>query len=152
LASMLSTGCRNFLVAHPEDPRKRPVTPGEMLDGNVFYFTCIDEKDKLLPCYEQLKNKFRCDFQIDQYDGEYWLEIMPKRATKANAALKLKEMLGCQRIVAFGDGINDIPIFEIADACYAVENGHELLKQNATAVIGSNRVDGVAHWLMENWK
>ena len=150
LPQMLSRGCRNFLLAHPKDPRKRPVSAAEMLDGAIYYFTCIDDKDKLLPCYHQLKEKFRCDFQLDQYDGEYWLEIMPKCATKASAALKLKEMLGCNRIIAFGDGVNDIPVFEIADACYAVENAHEQLKKMATAVIDSNQSDGVAKWLLKN--
>lgn len=47
---------------------------------------------------------------------------MPLAATKANAIIKLKEMLGCSRVVAFGDGINDMEMFRIADESYAVKN------------------------------
>ena len=83
------------------------------------------------------------------YTKEQWLEIMPKNATKANAVLKLKQMLGCERVVCFGDGVNDISMFEIADECYAVENADKRLKDTASAVIGSNDTDGVAHRLLE---
>lgn len=38
-------------------------------------------------------------------------------------------------------------MFEIADECYAVENAVDELKEIATAVIGNNNEDGVAHWL-----
>ena len=148
----LSRGILHFLDAHPNDPRHRPVAASQMLDGDLFYFLCIDDADKLFPCYQQLKNAFHCVYQIDMYDGEQWLEIMPKGATKASAALKLKEMLGCEKIVAFGDGINDLSLFAIADECYAMENANENVKQAATAVIGSNEEDGVARWLLENWK
>ena len=61
-------------------------------------------------------------------------------------------MLGCDRIVAFGDGVNDLPLFSVADEAYAMENADEIVKQAATAVIGSNEDDGVAQWLLKNWK
>lgn len=80
-----------------------------------------------------------------------WLEIMPKAATKANACLQLKEMLDFDYIVAFGDGINDIPMFEIADECYAVQNAVSELKEMATGIIGTNLSDGVAVWLKNNF-
>ena len=147
----ISRGIANFIKTRPNDPRHRPVTEDQMLDGDIFYFLCIDDDAKLAPCFEKLKQEFQCTYQIDMYDGEHWLEIMPPIATKANAARKLKEMLGCDKIVAFGDGINDLPLFEIADEKYAMENAVPELKKAATAVIGSNEKDGVARWLLENW-
>ena len=77
---------------------------------------------------------------------------MPKAATKANAVLQLKEILGCKRVVCFGDAENDIPMFQIADECYAVANAVPALKAIATDVIGSNAEDGVAKWLLNNYK
>ena len=47
---------------------------------------------------------------------------MPKSASKASAILKLKELLNCDRIVSFGDAINDLPMFAISDQCYAMAN------------------------------
>ena len=75
---------------------------------------------------------------------------MPKKATKANAIIKLKELLGCDRIISFGDAINDIPMFQISNECYAVENAVDELKHLATKVIESNNADGVAKWLLKN--
>ena len=72
---------------------------------------------------------------------------MPKSTSKANAVLRLKEYLKAERVVVFGDGKNDVDMFEIADECYAVENAVEELKNIATAVIQSNNEDGVAKWL-----
>jgi hydroxymethylpyrimidine pyrophosphatase-like HAD family hydrolase len=89
-------------------------------------------------------------FIRDNASGKHLLEIMPKKASKANAILRLKELLGCDRLVVFGDGINDLDMFRIADEAYAVENAVPELKAAATAVIGSNDDDGVAKWLRAN--
>lgn len=75
---------------------------------------------------------------------------MPKTASKANAIKQLKEQLGCDKMVVFGDGKNDIDMFELADEAYAVANAVEELKKIATGVIESNNDDGVAKWLEEN--
>ncbi len=77
---------------------------------------------------------------------------MPKAATKASAAIKLKEMLGCDKIISFGDGVNDLPLFSVSDECYAMENADKRVKQAATAVIGSNEKDGVARFLLNYFK
>ncbi len=55
--------------------------------------------------------------------------------------------MGIEYIVAFGDGKNDIEMFEIADESYAVENAIDELKAIATGIIESNDSDGVAKWL-----
>lgn len=146
-------GKRHYIDSRKGDKRLRPViTDEELYAGEVFYFTCIGEKEELEPIYEVLKDNdnYTCTFQPEIYREEYWLEIMPCRATKANAILRLKELLGCDRIVSFGDAINDIPMFKISDECYAVENAVDELKKIATEVISSNNQDGVAKWLLEN--
>ena len=72
---------------------------------------------------------------------------MPKAASKANAIKQLKELLGCEKLVVFGDGKNDIDMFELADEAYAVSNAVDELKSIATDIIESNDNDGVAKWL-----
>lgn len=152
LPDQLSRGTGNFLSNHPDDPRRRPVMAHQLLDGDIFYFTCIDEPEKLFPVYEKFREEFHCVYQKDIYDGEQWLEIMPRQATKASAALRLKEMMGCDCMVAFGDGVNDLPLFSVADASYAMANGEACVKQAATAVIGHHDEDGVAKWLLAHWQ
>ncbi len=80
------------------------------------------------------------------------MEIIPKHVSKAKAILQVKELLNVDYVVAFGDGMNDIEMFEVADECYAVENAVGELKKIATGIIGSNEEDGVARWLQERWK
>lgn len=150
-------GMTSFLDSRKGDIRTNIVPAPEALKkGDIFYITCIDEPQKLEPLYEKYRygtyrDVCRCVYQKDIYTNEQWLEILPGAATKANAVMQVKEMLGCERLVVFGDGKNDIDMFEIADESYAVRNAHEELKKKATAVIESNDEDGVAGWLMRNY-
>ena len=63
---------------------------------------------------------------------------------------QLQALLNCEKVIVFGDGKNDIDMFQIADESYAVANAHEDLKKYATEVILSNDEDGVAKWLENN--
>lgn len=135
------------------DRRFRPITTKEELyQGEMFYYTCIGEKGELQPIYDLLSTdeRFRCTLQQELYRPEYWCEIMPAKATKAEAIRQLKKLWNCDRVVSFGDAINDIPMFEISDECYAVENAVDELKAIATGIIDSNENDGVARWLEEH--
>lgn len=146
-------GIRDYLGRRKGDRRLHPVESREELyQGDMFYFTCIGERDELAPLYEKLSGdgRFYCTFKQELYRPEYWLEIMPAKATKAYAIKKLKKLWGCDRVISFGDAVNDIPMFEVSDEAYAVENAVEELKAYATGIIGSNENDGVAKWLEEH--
>ena len=60
-------------------------------------------------------------------------------------------MLNCDKLIVFGDGKNDIDLFQIADESYAVENAVNELKDYATDIIPSNNDDGVAKWLLQHF-
>ncbi len=148
-------GVRRYLSQRPGDPRFRPVdSKNELYQGEIFYFTCIGEKEELQPVYEFFSGdaRYRCTLQQELYRPEYWCEIMPAGASKSNAVRKLRDLWGCSRVVSFGDAVNDIPLFEISDECYAVSNAVDELKAVATGVIESNEEDGVAKWLARNAK
>ena len=145
-------GMKKFLLSRQGDVRTNIVKSAENLKvGDIFYITCIDSPEKLKPLYDKYKDKFHCVYQKDIYTDEQWLEIMPFAASKANAIKQLQKLLECDRVVAFGDGRNDIDMFELADESYAVQNADEQLKRYATSVISSNDEDGVAHWLEDNY-
>lgn len=144
-------GMNQFIQSRKGDRRTNTVnTPGELMKGNLFYITCIDAPEKLEPFYEKYKAQYHAVYQRDIYTGDQWLEIMPREASKSNAIKELKGILKCERLISFGDGKNDIDMFEMSDEAYAVENGDEELKAVATKVIASNNEDGVARWLREN--
>ena len=148
-------GIKRYLSNRKGDKRLRPLLSEEGLyDGDAFYYTCIGEKEELMPIYDIFSkdDRFRCTIQQELYRTEYWCEIMPKKASKAEAIKMLKELWKCERIVSFGDAINDIPMFEISDECYAVKNAVPELKELATGIVDSNDNDGVARWLLENVK
>lgn len=144
-------GMQDYINSRKGDRRERPVAnPSELFDGDIFYISCIDEPEKLAPFYERYKDTTHAIYQKDIYSGAQWLEIMPLAASKSNAIRQLKALLGCEKLVVFGDGKNDIDMFELADECYAVSNAAPELKAIATAVIGSNNEDSVAKWLLEH--
>lgn len=149
---LCTDGMKKFLLSRQGDVRTNAVQSVENLKvGNIFYITCIDSPEKLKPMYDKYKETFHCVYQKDIYTDEQWLEIMPFAASKANAIKQLQELLECDRVFAFGDGRNDIDMFELADESYAVQNADEQLKRYATSVISSNDEDGVAHWLEDNY-
>ncbi len=139
-----------FLDARKGDARENPTTPDKLGEGTVFHFSSLADEMRLSAIRDVLKTDFPVELFFDRYFHEMFLEVHPIGATKAGAVLELKKLLGCDRIICFGDGTNDIPMFEIADEAYAVDNAVSELKAIATSVIGDNESDGVAKWFFEN--
>lgn len=153
LSRTVSCEMQRYLDSRRGDPRMRAVDSIQALyEGNPFYFNCIGPWEQLIPVYEifRREKQFHCIFDVDLYSGDDWCEIMPAGTTKANGILRLKQMLGCDRVVCFGDALNDLSMFKIAEECYAVENAKAEVKAAADAVIGSNEQDGVADWLQKH--
>lgn len=117
---------------------------------NVLYFTIMDYEDKINSLYNKIKDmpglsiaKYK-----DTYNKEIMnLEIYHKSASKANAINYLKNYFHFNKLITFGDNLNDIPMFEISDECYAVSNAVDELKVISTSVINSNLNDSVAKFL-----
>lgn len=132
------------------DKRMRMVSAAEkQFEGNVSYITLISSREELLPYYEAVKDskKWETVFQKDTYRDEFWLEICPKDSTKAKAVIKLKEKLECDRLVVFGDSINDLPMFEAADEAISVSNARPEILRAANRIIDSNENDAVAKYI-----
>ena len=127
-------------------------SPTKLEDKNLVYIVCLDYYDKIKGIYDEVSefSDAHCMFYKDNYDPEmYYLEIITKTVSKASGALEIKKLVGADKIIAFGDNLNDIPLFEIADECYAVAEAQEELKNIATSVIGSHNEDAVAEFLLE---
>lgn len=146
----LVPGMVQYADFYRDDPMMKPVkTLEEMFFGQPGYVTLIDDREKAAKIYEKVRqySGWECIFQKDTYWDEYWVEVCPRNCTKAKAILKMKEQYGFQKVVAFGDSVNDMPMFRAADEAYAVSNALEALKEIATGVIGGNNEDAVAHFL-----
>lgn len=81
----------------------------------------------------------------------HWLDIHHSGASKGVAIKMLKELLGFQRVICFGDSDNDLSMFEAADEGYAPANANDAVKSAATAVIGHHDEEGVARFLRERF-
>lgn len=129
--------------------------PIDIENKNLVYIVALDYYDRIKDIYDAV-SKFEdahCMFYKDNYVPDlYYLEIITKTVSKASGALEVKNIIGADKIIAFGDNLNDIPLFEIADECYAVSNAEEKLKQIATDIIGSNDEDAVAKFILDYTK
>ena len=142
----------DFAATRAGDPRLRETDLSGLFDGDIFYITAMGDEAVLTEGNRifSADSSLSCLLYPETYTGELWLEIMPSAASKSSAAAHLKGLLNCDRLVCFGDGVNDIPMFRLADECYAVANAAEELKAIATGVIRSNEEDAVPLWLEHN--
>ena len=141
---------QGYIDYYTDNPTVRPVaTIPELFCGEPGYVTLMGSKEEISPIYDRVReyDGWESLFQKDTYRDEYWLEICPQNCTKAKTITKVKERFGFSRLVVFGDGLNDIPMFNVADESYAVANALEEVKRIATGVIGSNEEDAVAGFL-----
>jgi hydroxymethylpyrimidine pyrophosphatase-like HAD family hydrolase len=81
----------------------------------------------------------------------HWLDIHRSNASKGGAIGTLKELLGFERVICFGDSDNDLSMFEAADEGYAPANANDVIKSAATAVIGHHDEEGIARFLRERF-
>ena len=81
-----------------------------------------------------------------------WLDVHHSDASKGGAIRIMKELLGIERVVCFGDSDNDLSMFEVADESYAPENANDAIKAAATEVIGHHDDEGIARFLRERFR
>lgn len=116
--------------------------------GRVLQFYCMRPTEEVERVYSEIKDMptIRAFYYHDIFGEEIALmEVFAKDVSKANAVRILAEKVGADRIVAYGDNINDLPILSIADEAVAVENALNEVKEAADRVIGPNGDDSVAH-------
>ncbi|PLW70616.1 HAD family hydrolase [Pseudohalioglobus lutimaris] len=81
-----------------------------------------------------------------------WLDLHHSEASKGGAIADLRDILGIERVICFGDSDNDLSMFAVADESYAPANANDAIKAAATAVIGHHDEEGIARFLRERFK
>lgn len=76
-------------------------------------------------------------------------ETFSADVNKAAAIEALKKQCGADRVVVFGDNLNDLPMMRSADVAVAVGNALDEVKAAAHVVIGTNRENAVAKFIYE---
>jgi Cof subfamily protein (haloacid dehalogenase superfamily) len=99
--------------------------------------------------------------EIDKYiTNDLYLEIndsrfgfiMNKKASKWNGIKELSEYykISVDKIVAFGDDLNDLEMIKRCGIGITMENGLDEVKKEADYICENNDKDGIAKWLEEN--
>ena len=73
-----------------------------------------------------------------------YIEVFAPGVSKAAAILELKRRLGAGYVTVYGDNLNDIPMFAVADEAVAVGNALPEVRKAASRVIDRNTDDAVA--------
>lgn len=126
----------------------------DRLDEQAICITLIDRGERLGPVEQELRSTFGDLVQLhhieDMYNpGWHWLTVHSGLATKSRGIETLRERYGFgdHRLVVFGDQINDIPMFRIADHAVAVANAIDPLKELADEIIGPADHGSVVEYL-----
>ena len=142
------------------DPRLNRLKNFEaVISQDVVCLTVIGKSEELQPIETIIQkhhgSKVETHFYEDIYcRGWHWLTIHDYRATKDQAIRLLQEQNGLQdkELVVFGDHINDIKMFKIANRRIAVGNAEPELKKHANQIIGSNQDDSVVRFIEADWR
>ena len=119
---------------------------------NVFYLTGADEYETLKPAYERINREVIGVYTVLSDAGRYdyyYLEVASGKVSKGTGVQWLRENCGYEKIVGFGDNLNDLPLFEACDENYAVAGATEELKVAADGVIGACEDDAVIKKILE---
>ena len=121
-------------------------------DSKVINFVILDDLEKVDKIHNEVKTLegIIAEYHKDIYGtGHYFYEIYSEKASKANGIKFLQRYVDTKKIISFGDNLNDVPMFEISNECYAMGNSVETLKKIATATIGDNNSDAVVKFIKD---
>lgn len=83
--------------------------------------------------------------------GMSMIEVFSRGVSKGSGVDIMACALGVDRVVAFGDNLNDLPMFEAADLRVAVANAFPAVKASADIIIGPNYDDSVARFIEQDF-
>jgi len=130
------------------DPVGKEILPQD-ISRTILFYTMLPDAISY-STYNQIKDipGVKAQYYHDIYGPEIGiLEAFCAGATKADAVRVLARRVNADRVVCFGDNINDLPMMEVADLAVAVENALPEVKEAADIIIGPNTADSVARFI-----
>jgi 5-amino-6-(5-phospho-D-ribitylamino)uracil phosphatase len=121
--------------------------------GEALLIFTMNEYERLMRVYERISSEVTCSSVCyhDIFGPETGLmEVYSCGTSKAEAIRRLANDVNADRIVVFGDNLNDLPMLEIADYSVATANAVEDVRNVADEVIGCNDADSVALWIQHD--
>ena len=151
---------REFIAARSHSPYKTFLIPPdgtstfpEHIDNAMLLFA-MQPAGMAHPAYRRLCGVPGVNpmFYNDANDPEIaMIEAFPQQASKAQAIRTLARECGAERIVVFGDNLNDLSMFAIADTSVAVSNAVSEVLEKADVVIGDHDSSAVARYILSDF-
>lgn len=123
--------------------------PGQAAPDIVLFFA-MGDPERIRMAAEDISAGTDCyaSWYPDTYNpGVSLLEVFTGGVSKAHGIDMLRTLTGADRVVAFGDNLNDIPMLQTADLAVAVDNAAGEVKQAANIIIGPNTADSVMDYI-----
>ena len=115
----------------------------------------MGDENRIRPAAEAFAATTECSVCCypDVFNPRIWnFEVFPPGISKASALARLRQEMNADRLVVFGDSLNDLPMLAIADTAVAVANALPEVKAAADIVIDANYTDSVAKFIAEDIK
>ena len=120
--------------------------------GHTMLFFAMGPRERIFAAADKIRALRICSVSaFTDIFGEDTgiLELFAPGVSKASAVQALKSQTGADRLIVYGDNLNDLPMMAVADESVAVANALPEVKAAATRVIGSNTADAVARDIMQ---
>lgn len=125
-------------------PRQTFIKSVDEINRPINKIQLMQDEDKIKDIYAFLIRKYGEQFEIFRTCPRQ-LEILPKGFSKGKTLKRLMEMKGWKKdeVVAFGDGENDVSMFEVVDDSFAMANARDFIKAYARYETASNADNGI---------
>lgn len=154
----LSVDDRRFIEQRDRLALKRFVLDDEAglrldLPATVLLFA-MGPVGRIFPLAEELRAGVDCSVSayIDIFGDDVGiLEVFAAGVSKADAVSRVARRSGADRVVVFGDNLNDLPMMAVADVAVAVDNALPQVKEAADIIIGPNTANSVARFIKQDY-
>lgn len=144
---------KDVLKNYENDPRLALKDPISAM-GRVLKIVYFGTLEILAPLTTHLKTVFQDTLEYklspEKYGGGWFLTILHLQGDKSHAITKILEYIDFshQNLTVFGDSVNDIEMFKLANTSIAVANALDEVKKEANIILPhTNDEDGVAMYL-----
>lgn len=143
----VNTSGGKWLLENGEDCR---IAVPDVVDRKVIKRLLIGSEAELKPLFKQVEELKPAPNTIlwppDQLTDDWFLEIFDPLASKGQALAWLAKYLeiDCERIIAFGDGFNDLDLLQTAGYGVAMQGSPQELIDQADLVIPGAAEEGIA--------
>lgn len=131
-------------------PHLSYIESAAQIDRPINKLQIMHEEEPLARLFEKLQARFGQDFAIYRTTPRQ-LEVLPGGFSKGAAMERLMETNGWHpdEVAVFGDGENDVSMFEKSDCSFAMANARDYVRSHARYLAGDHDEDGIVQGLAQ---